>query len=109
MKTTMVDLDIELTLSRDQIEVTDTDQRLYLLVDIRPPKQSSGQQLPLNLCLVIDRSTSMQGRRLDAVKAAVELVLDNLTPADVLSIISFSDRAEVVVPAEPLRNKATIL
>ncbi len=109
VETTMVDLDIELTLSRDLVEVSDTDQRLYLLVDIRPPKQSSGQQLPLNLCLVIDRSTSMQGRRLDAVKAAVELVMEKLTAADVLSIISFSDRAEVVASAEPLRNKPTIL
>ncbi len=109
VETTMVDLEIALTLSRDQIEVSDTAQRLYLLVDIRPPKQSSGQQLPLNLCLVIDRSTSMQGRRLDAVKAAVELVIEKLTPSDVLSIITFSDRAEVVASAELMRQKAPIM
>lgn len=109
IETTMVDLDIEVTPSRDQVEVSDSDQRLYLLVDIRPPKQSSGQQLPLNLCLVIDRSTSMQGRRLEAVKAAVELVIEKLTPSDVLSIISFSDRAEIVSPAEPVSNKATFV
>jgi Ca-activated chloride channel family protein len=109
VETTMVDLDIQLTVSRDQIEVSQSDQRLYLLVDVRPPKQSAGQQLPLNLCLVIDRSTSMNGRRLDAVRAAVEMVLEKLTPADVLSIISFSDRAEVVSPAEPLRNKSAVL
>jgi Ca-activated chloride channel family protein len=109
VETTLVDLDIELTLSRDEIEVSEGEQRLYLLVDVRPPKQSSGQQLPLNLCLVIDRSTSMQGRRLDAVKAAVELVVENLTASDVLSIISFSDRAEVVVPAEALQNKRGVL
>ncbi|GIK56570.1 MAG: VWA domain-containing protein [Chloroflexi bacterium] len=109
VETTMVDLDIALTLSRDNIEVSDTEQRLYLLVDIRPPKQSSGQQLPLNLCLVIDRSTSMQGRRLDAVRAAVELVIEKLTPSDVLSIVSFSDRAEVVASAQPLSHKPGIL
>lgn len=109
VETTLVDLDIELTLSRDEIEVSASEQRLYLLVDVRPPKQSSGQQLPLNLCLVIDRSTSMQGRRLDAVKAAVELVVENLTASDVLSIISFSDRAEVVVPAEAIQNKRAVL
>lgn len=109
VETTMVDLDIELTPSRDQIEVSDGDQRLYLLVDIRPPKQSSGQHLPLNLCLVIDRSTSMQGRRLDAVKMAVEMVVDKLTPGDTLSIVSFSDRAEVVSSAGPLLNKPAII
>lgn len=109
VETTMVDLDIALTLSRDQIEVSNADQRLYLLVDIRPPKQSGGQQLPLNLCLVIDRSTSMQGRRLDAVKVAVEMVVEKLTPSDTLSIISFSDRAEVVSSAGPLVNKSAII
>lgn len=109
LETIMIDLDIEITPSREQIEVSDSDQRLYLLIDIRPPKQSAGQQLPLNLCLVIDRSTSMQGRRLEAVKAAVELVIEKLAPNDVLSLISFSDRAEVVSPAEPLTNKATVI
>ncbi|MCA9947657.1 MAG: DnaJ domain-containing protein, partial [Anaerolineales bacterium] len=49
--------------SRDRIKVSDTEQVLYLLLDILPPAQSSRQR-PLNLCLVLDRSTSMQGSRL---------------------------------------------
>ncbi|MCP4356459.1 MAG: VWA domain-containing protein [Chloroflexi bacterium] len=109
IETTMIDLDIEVVSSRDQIDVSDSDQRLYVLVDIRPPKQSVGQQLPLNLCLVIDRSTSMHGRRLEAVRAAVELVVEKLSPSDVLSIVSFSDRADIVSPAEPLTNKTIVI
>lgn len=103
------DLDIELTLSRDKISISDADQRLYLLVDIRPPKQTSGQNLPLNLCLVVDRSTSMQGTRLESVITALELVVDKLTPNDVLSLVSFSDRATVVSPAGTVTNKTPII
>lgn len=109
LETTMVDLDVQLLVSRSQLELTDTDQRLYLLVNIRPPKQSAAQHLPLNLGLVIDRSTSMQGRRLEAVKAAIEMVLAKLSPTDMLSITSFSDRAQVVSPVEPVLNKAAII
>lgn len=109
LETTMVDLDVQLMVSRTHLELTDTDQRLYLLVDIRPPKQSGANHLPLNLALVIDRSTSMQGRRLEAVKAAIEMVLAKLSPSDMLSITTFSDRAVVASPVEAVVNKAAII
>ena len=51
----------------------------------------------LNVCLVLDRSTSMRGERMDTVKtAAIELVRQ-LHPDDILSIVTFSDRADVLV------------
>ena len=54
---------------------------------------------PLNVCLVLDRSTSMQGEKMDIVKAAAIQVLRNLRPQDILSVVTFSDRAEVIIPA----------
>ena len=56
--------------SRDHIKVSDTEQVVYLLVDILPPAQETKQR-PLNLSLGLDRSTSMQGGRLSHVKTAV--------------------------------------
>ncbi len=109
IETTLVDLDITLTPSRDKIAVSEAEQRLYMLVEVRPPKQSSGQQLPLNLCMVVDRSTSMQGQRLEAVRTALELTVEKLTSSDILSIVSFSDRAEVVSAAEPVLNRTAVI
>lgn len=54
---------------------------------------------PLNVCLVLDRSTSMQGERMDAVKAAAIELVRQMRPDDILSIVTFSDRAEIIVPA----------
>lgn len=102
-------LEINVQKSREQISLLDTAQLIYLLVEIRPPSQNAEANLPLNLCLVLDRSTSMQGERLDQVKAAVELVVDKLSPDDVVSIISFSDRAEVVVPIGQVNNKHILM
>ena len=62
---------------------------------------SKGRKIspPLNVCLVLDRSTSMQGERMDAVKAAAIELVRQMRPDDILSIVTFSDRAEIIVPA----------
>jgi Ca-activated chloride channel family protein len=51
----------------------------------------------------------MQGSRLSHVKTAVELIVNKLTKADTLSIVSFSDRAEVVVPAGIVENPTAVV
>jgi Ca-activated chloride channel family protein len=63
---------------------------------------------PLNLCLVLDCSTSMQGERLDTIKATAIDLVRQIQPEDILSIIKFSDRAEVVVPAGSRADRRNI-
>ena len=92
-------LQLETEISSQKLPLLDTAQLIYLLVNLKPPQQDDRTHNPLNLSLVIDRSTSMQGVRLERVKAAVNLILDKLAPDDVLSVISFSDRAEIILPA----------
>jgi Ca-activated chloride channel family protein len=53
----------------------------------------------LNACIIIDRSTSMKGEKMDVVKATAIQVLRNLRQQDILSVVAFSDRAEVIIPA----------
>lgn len=102
-------LDVRVLGSRQAIAALDFAQLLYLLVDIRPPDKMKVEHQPLNLCLVIDRSTSMGGDRLDRVKAAASLLIDKLGPEDLISVISFSDRAEVVLPSSRLDNKPVLM
>jgi Ca-activated chloride channel family protein len=103
-------LRMETEVSSEKIPLLDTAQILYLFVNIYPPAQQNKVHIPLNLTLVIDRSTSMQGMRLERVKAAVNLILDKLAPEDVLSVVSFSDRAETILPAGNIgENKSGLL
>lgn len=63
---------------------------------------------PLNLCLVIDRSGSMEGTPLDYVKQACAYVVDLLGPNDVLSIVTFEETVDVLMPPQRVTSKQPI-
>src|SRR5690349_13476097 len=57
--------------SRIAIPRQDEAQLVYALIDLTSiPDPSATMTPPLNICVVIDRSTSMQGERMDMVKAS---------------------------------------
>ena len=85
--------------SNTELRLLDTPQIVYLLVEVRSTENAEEKLLPLNLCLVVDCSTSMRGKRLEQVKTGLQMLLARLSAGDVLSLISFSDRAHVVIPA----------
>ncbi len=94
------------TLSRTILVESDEAQLLYILIEVaseglpaRLPK------LPLNVCLVIDRSSSMRGERLNQVKEAARNIVEQLSQDDYFSLVTFNDRAEVVVQAQRVIQK----
>jgi Ca-activated chloride channel family protein len=102
-------LTLSTQVSRQNLSAVDARQMLYLLVDVRPQPDGAraGKHL-LDLALVVDRSTSMQGRRMRNVKAAAQELLDVLGPEDRLSLVAFSDRAEVLSESVPVQDKHTL-
>lgn len=72
-------------------------QILYTLLELSvPPGLKPPSPPSLNICLVLDRSTSMQGRRLDQLKKTAIEIIRQALPKDSFSIIAFSDRAEIL-------------
>lgn len=67
-----------------------------------------GSRTPLNLCLVIDRSGSMEGLPLEYVKHACSHVVDLLSPDDVLSIVTFEEIVELLMAPQKVTNKDLI-
>lgn len=91
---------IDTIYSRSTLLTFNEPQLLYVLLDVMADSEKSEDtSAPLNICLVIDQSTSMAGQRMDTVKAAAKNILRQLRPEDYLSIVTFADRAEVIVPA----------
>ena len=54
-------------------------------------------RLPLNLCLVIDRSGSMSNKPLEIVKSAAIAIVKKLKSEDRISVVIFDHRARVIV------------
>ncbi len=91
----------EVVLSRSYVPRMRDTQLVYALVKLAPSVEF-GQQViapTLNVCLAIDCSTSMKGEKLDIVKSTAIALLRKLRPQDFFSVVTFSDRAEVLIPA----------
>ncbi len=74
-------------------------QLVYALVElICTADANKNNPAPCHVCLVLDRSTSMQGPRMDMVKSSALVLLQQLRAQDLLSVVVFSDRAEVLIP-----------
>ena len=94
------ELSIKSQYSRSIIPRIQEPQLIYVLLDLEARVEAQYTSFPpINICLIVDCSTSMQGTVMDTVKStAIELVRQ-MREQDILSVVSFSDKAEVVVPA----------
>jgi Ca-activated chloride channel homolog len=104
----MSPLSLTVLQSRDEMPPMGAAQMLYLLLEMRPREGLRGPRKRLNLALVIDRSTSMQGVRMHNVKLAAADLIDSLQPEDRLALITFSDRADVVASAQSASEKRSL-
>jgi Ca-activated chloride channel homolog len=83
---------------------------MYLKVALKGLKApTADNRTPLNVALVIDRSGSMRGDRIKRAKEAAIMAVNLLNTDDILSIIAYDNRAEVLVPATKVSNKQRII
>lgn len=65
----------------------------------------SEERAPLNIALVIDRSSSMSGNKIRQAREAAERLLSTLGPEDRLSIVSYSSDVRVDVTSLPVTSE----
>ncbi len=82
------------------------ERKLHLLVRIETwPEEGGKTRKPLNVALVIDRSSSMSGEKLERTKEAALALVERLGPDDVLSIVTYSDAVDVPLKPTPVTDK----
>jgi len=88
----------------------ETDDELSVLIDLTAPPQpaTSEPRAASTLEVVLDRSGSMGGGRLEAAKTALLSLINRLDPTDRFGLVAFDDQVEVVAAAGPLTDKAAI-
>jgi len=90
--------------SRSSIVRVKEEQLHYALLEIEIMDElleDKNHSPPTNIALVLDCSTSMQGARMDVVKASAIEIFQQLRPQDIISLVTFNDRSEVLIPAGP--------
>lgn len=91
---------LEILYSRPNLVRMDEQQVVYVLLELYSNARTGQFSTPpLNVCLVLDRSTSMKDAKMDLLKAAAVQFLRSMRPEDMFSVVAFSDKPEVVVPA----------
>jgi Ca-activated chloride channel homolog len=77
-------------------------QRVIEMAIQAPLSAQKTSRQPLNLALVIDRSGSMAGEKLEYVKQAAIHVLDLLQAQDRAALVVFDDEINLLAPSQPV-------
>jgi Ca-activated chloride channel family protein len=102
------ELNIRCIMSKDSLPVTGGEQAVFALVDIKAGTGTTLGTMPANIALVLDRSGSMDGEKMNNLKEAVGYVVDHLGDNDLVSVTIFDDQVETLVPSRPANNRDEI-
>jgi len=84
-------------------------EQVSLLLNLSAPTLSTEEvREPSTLVVVLDRSGSMAGERLEGAKTSLLALVDRLDPTDQFGLITFDDVVQMVVPTAPLHDKAVV-
>jgi Ca-activated chloride channel family protein len=101
-------LKIRCLMSKDALPITEAEQAVYAFVDIKAGSGVMFGTMPANFGLVLDRSGSMDGEKMDNLKEAVGYVADHLSDDDLVSVTIFDDQVETLIPNQPAKNREEI-
>ena len=77
----------------------------WLQIGLQTRFAESEMVAPLNMAIVIDRSGSMDtSDKMPYLKQSLRIFVESLNPDDIISIITYSDDAQVLVPAQKVGN-----
>lgn len=100
-------VDVQVQLGSDKISVRDG--VAYMLITLKGDEieASTGDEnrLPLNLSIVIDRSGSMGGAKIDYVKEALYEITSLLSYDDRISLVIYDDEVETIYSAKHFEER----
>ncbi|WP_066382471.1 MULTISPECIES: VWA domain-containing protein [unclassified Anabaena] len=95
-------------LNDGNIDASQASSQRQLAISVSASAEPQDRNVPVNLCLILDHSGSMNGRPLEIVKQAANRLVDKLKVGDRLSVVAFDHRAKVLVPNQVIDNPEQI-
>jgi Ca-activated chloride channel homolog len=89
----------------------DRPDETFVFLEVEAPVELGTPAAPVNLSIVIDRSRSMHGKRLDNAMAAARGMIQRLRDGDTVSVVAYNTSTEVLVPPTFIdsRSRADVL
>ncbi|MFA6508135.1 MAG: VWA domain-containing protein [Treponemataceae bacterium] len=98
-------LRVDVSLDRSSY-VSGAPRTAYVKVGLSGTAQSDRSRPELNVALVLDRSGSMQGEKLEQAREAARYAVGLLAPQDFLSLVVYDTEVRVLVPSTRVQDKA---
>ena len=92
-------MEIDARLDRALVRTRWASSRYALLELTAPARQGSRSRQPLNLALVLDRSGSMAGPKLELARRAATLLVRQLGDDDRVCVVAYDDEVSLVSPS----------
>ncbi|MDF5717877.1 MAG: VWA domain-containing protein [Rhizonema sp. NSF051] len=89
-------------LNDGNLDANQRNTQRQLSISVAAIAENLDRRVPLNLCLILDRSGSMNGQPLETVKRAANNIVDRLNPEDRLSVVVFDHHAKVLISNQVL-------
>ena len=83
-------------------------QEMIVKIDLTAAKSKKTRRSPLNLAVVLDRSGSMTGAKIEQARQAACALVEQLTDGDIFSLVTYSTGVEVLVPAQGVEDKESL-
>ena len=101
-------VNFEFCLNNSLVDPQSKNTQRQLAIEISAIGDQQESQIPLNLCLVLECSSSMTEGSLAKIKQAVISLIEQLDSNDRISVVAFNHQATTIVPNQTLNNKAQI-
>ena len=80
--------------------------RIELVMAAAPDETARHVRRPTDVVIVLDRSGSLDGAKIEHARAAVRELLAQLGPQDRFALVTYSDAATLAVPLSPVDDRA---
>ena len=97
--------EVKLSAGLGQSVIPSNGGKVYLRLNLKAlVHEASENRPPINVGLVLDRSGSMRGPRIAAAKEAARMALSRLGNDDVVALVAYNHKVNILQPARQLSN-----
>ena len=79
-------------------------REVIVQVEVEARKSEDTRRSPMNLAIVLDRSGSMEGAKLEKARQAAAMAVDKLNDDDIFSLVTYDTETDLLIPPERVGN-----